>query len=182
MLVILSIAKYCQLVLLVYSQYCQLVLGGFSQYCQVLSSCVGASPSIVSTRSCRQNTEERSAETLQTQTMANTETKIKTNIKTMTRTKIKTETKTDTGRSTGTRGGRSLSAGQGLSEFVRNYVFKIGTFLSDMLCLSYYGDIGTCCCVLQCRRLFYYGKVSKYVRLDSEIGHNFQAYDCMPEN
>ena len=79
-------------------------------------------PSIVSTRSCRQNTEVRSAETLQTQTMAKAETKIKTNTKTMKRAKIKTETKTDTGRSTGTRGGRSLSAGQGLCEFVRNHV------------------------------------------------------------
>ena len=120
--VILSIAMYCQLVLWVNSQYCQLVFGGYSQYCQVLSSCVGVLPSIVSTRSCRQNTEERSAETRQTQTMTKAETKIKTNTKTMTRTKIKTETKTDTGRSTGTRGGRSLSAGQGLCELVRNHV------------------------------------------------------------
>ena len=54
----------------------------------------------------------------------------------MTRTKIKTETKTDTGRSTGTRGGRSLSAGQGMCEFGRNH----GILLSDMLCLSYYGE------------------------------------------
>ena len=105
-----------------YSHYCQLVLRGYSQYSQVLSSCVGVLPSIVSTRSCRQNTEERSAETRQTQTVAKTETKIKTNTKTMTRTKIKTETKTDTRRSTGTRGGRSLSTGQGLCEFGRNLV------------------------------------------------------------
>ena len=100
----------------------QLVLRGYSQYCQVLSSCVGVLPSIVSTRSCRQNTEEKSAETLQTQTMAKAETKIKTNTKKMKRAKIKTETKIDTGRSTGTRGGRSLSAGQGLCEFVRNHL------------------------------------------------------------
>ena len=116
-----------------YSQYCQVLSTCFVGLFSVLStcfgglfpvlpSCVGVLPSIVSTRSCRQNTEERSAETRQTQTMANTETKIKTNTKTMKRAKIKTETKTDTGRSTGTRRGRSLSAGQGLCEFVRNHV------------------------------------------------------------